>query len=198
MAHLPRPDAGGAYGARGAPVCGHAQHVRGIAGRKAGIDGQAFALQTGDSAGQIAVVHIGRFQVHRALAQALPGAPLGIVQAAQVRAVGGQGVRKTHLAGVRDFGLLALEHRQKLRVLVHQQTQGQHAARPDGQALTALQAHFAVAAQTDGIDLDRLDHGPPVAHQGAVKAEFGQAVAHHGNVGGGAAHVGHHGVLQAA
>ena len=28
----------------------------------------------GDGAGQVAVVHIGRFQVHRALAQALPGA----------------------------------------------------------------------------------------------------------------------------
>jgi hypothetical protein len=37
-------------------------------------EGQALALQPRNRAGQVAVIHIGRFQVHRALAQALPGA----------------------------------------------------------------------------------------------------------------------------
>ena len=39
--------------------------------------------------------------------------------------------------------------------------------------LAAAEAHLAVAAQADGIDLHRLDHGPPLAHHGAVEAQLG-------------------------
>ena len=115
-----------------------------------------------------------------------------------MRRIGRQGLRKTHLAGVRYFALLALQHRQKLRMLVHQQTQGQHPARAYGQAFAALQAHFAVAAQANRIDLHRLDHGPPIADHRAVKTQGWQAAAHDRNIGGGAAHIGDDGVLQTA
>jgi hypothetical protein len=67
-----------------------------------------------------------------------------------------------------------------------------------GQAVAAAKAHLAVATQPNGIDLDGLDHGPPLADHGPVHTEHGLAVAHHGDVGGGAAHVGDHRVLQTA
>ena len=74
MAHLPRPDARRAQGGFLAPVRGHAQHMRRVTGRETGVNRQSFALQSRNGAGQVAVVHIGRFQVYWPLAQALPGA----------------------------------------------------------------------------------------------------------------------------
>ena len=172
--------------------------MRGIAGGEAGVNRQTLALQPGHGAGQVAVVDVGSLQIVRALAQALPGAHLGIIEAPQMRRVSRQGLGKTHLAGVRYLALLALQHRQKLRMLVHQQTQGEDPARAYGQALAALQAHLAVAAQANRIDLHRLDHGPPVADHRAIKTQGWQAAAHHRNIGGGAAHIRDDGVLQAA
>ena len=198
MPHLARPNARGANRSLGIPVVGHTQHMRRIAGGEAGVNRQALALQAGHGAGQIAVVDVGGLQVDRALAQAFPGAHLGIIEPPQMRRIGRQGLGKTHLAGVRYLALLALQHRQKLRMLVHQQTQGQHPARAYGQALAALQAHLAVAAQANRVHLDRLDHGPPIADHRAVKTQGWQAAAHHRNIGGGAAHVGDDGVLQTA
>ena len=61
MAHLPRPDTRRAQRRFLTPVAGHAQHMGRIAGRKAGIDRQAFALQARNRAGQVAVIHIGGF-----------------------------------------------------------------------------------------------------------------------------------------
>ena len=93
--------------------------------------------------------------------------------------------------------MLALQHRQQRGVLVHEQADGQHPARANRHARTALETDLAVATQTDGVDLHRLHHGAPLTDQGTVLAQGRHAVAHHRDVGGGAAHVGHDGVLGA-
>ena len=52
-----------------------------------------------------------------------------------------------------------------------------------------VEAHLAVAAEAAGAHVDRLHHGAPAADQRALRADRGPAVRHHGDVGGGAAHV---------
>ena len=51
--------------------------------------------------------------------------------------------------------------------------------------------HFAVAAQTGGAHRHRLDHGTKAANPRAFGVNLGQAIAQQGDVGGGAADVGH-------
>ena len=79
-----------------------------IAGGKATVNGQAFALQAGDGAGQSAVFYVGALKIHRAFGQALPGIQLIVIETAEVGRVALQANRKTHLAGVGRFALLSL------------------------------------------------------------------------------------------
>ena len=66
------------------------------------------------------------------------------------------------------------------------------AARADAQpGVVGVVTHVAVAAQAGGVHVDGFDHGAPAADPGSLGVEPGQAVAQHGDVGGGAAHVDH-------
>ena len=136
--------------------------------------------------------------VQRPLGQALPGSQLIVGQTVNQGVVALQPLDKTNLAGVRRLVLLSLQHGQDLRVFMGQQAERQHPARSDGQAMAAEDPDLAVAAQANRIDLDRFDHRAPVTNHGAVKAEGRLAATHYGNVGGGATHVSHDGVTQAA
>ena len=85
-----------------------------------------------------------------------------------------------------------------MRVLVNHQTQGNNAARADGEAVAPMQPHLAVAAQANGIHLHGLHHRTPISNHGSVKTQRGFATTHHGNIGCRSAHVSHNRVLQTA
>ena len=80
----------------------------GITGGKATVNSQAFALQSGNSAGQSAVFYVGSLEIHRAFGKTLPRIQLIVIEAAEVGRVALEANGKTHLAGVGRFVLLSL------------------------------------------------------------------------------------------
>ena len=109
-----------------------------------------------------------------------------------------QSLCEADLTSVRRFGLLTLQHRQYTRVLMGQQTQRHHPTWTDDQSFAAAKTHLAVATQTNRVDADRLDHRAPLANHCAIKPQFRTPTPDDCNIGGGAAHIGHDGVLVAA
>ena len=80
---------------------------------------------------------------------------------------------------------------------MRQQAGRHHTARAHRQALVPAETHFAVAAEPDRVDPHRLDHRLPVADIGAVVGQLRLTVADDRDIGGGAAHVGDDGVVEA-
>ena len=90
--------------------------------------------------------------------------------------------------GLAQGGIEGIEH---FRETLADEGDGNGALGADAHRAVHGKAHLAVAAETDGGDVDRRHHGAPAAHRRAVLAHPGAAVDEDAEIGGGAAHVGH-------
>ncbi len=110
------------------------------------------------------------------------------------------GVAKREMRRVRRK-TLEFRHRSQLRQrggkAVRQQAQRHGLARAHAQPVLPVEVHFAVAAETAGAHIDRLDHGAPGADQGALAADDRPPAGDHRDVGGGTAHVRDDEIVQA-
>ncbi len=169
-----------------------------VGGCEAAVDRQATPFEASQGARQRGVGRGDPVQFQRTRAQRIPGTLLGPRQLVQHDRVSAQAHHEAVVTRVGPRRALAPQPIEDARALVRQQRQRQHATRSQAYAFGRTKARFAVAAQSHRAHPDRIDHRLPVTDPGRVGPDLRVPGAHDGNVGGGAAHVGHHRILHAA